>query len=76
MHLVAHQNECQMVTGNIMRIRTPQDAGVFGDVLGTTNEDRSLPRQCTCEPMLAELHEFAHMDGETYYGVPSFFLTK
>ena len=53
MYLIAHQNDCQMVVGSIMKIRTPESLRETweGDaVIGFENSDRNMPRQCTCEP--------------------------
>ena len=58
MYLIAHQNDCQMVVGSIMKIRTPESLRETweGDAaLGFRNSDTALPRQCTCEPNLIEL---------------------
>ena len=58
MKIVAHQDDCQMVTGNIVRFRTPKTLGQTHEpnvALGTKDEDRSMPRQCTCEPFTVDL---------------------
>ena len=51
MYLVAHQDDCQMVVGNVLKIRKQgtDEPGAVWSVDGT-EEDRKLPRQCTCEP--------------------------
>ena len=51
MYLIAHQDTCQMVVGNVLKIRKQGtvEPGVVWSVDGT-EEDRKLPRQCTCEP--------------------------
>ena len=51
MYLVAHQDTCQMVVGNVLKVRKPGTAepGAVWSVDGT-NYDARLPRQCTCEP--------------------------
>ena len=53
MNLVLHQDDCMMVVGYVMRIRTPEDAR-DGDVYGEVNENRAMPRTCTCEPTVVK----------------------
>ena len=50
MYLVTHQDDCQMVVGNVMRVRVNPGAG---EVPGPEDQDINLGRKCTCEP---ELH--------------------
>ena len=62
MYLVSHQDDCQMVVGNILKVRgwDTAEAGAVISVDGT-EEDRQLPRQCTCEPLTIKL---VRRDGE------------
>ena len=59
MYLVAHQDDCQMVVGNVLKVRKPGTAepGAVWSVDGT-DYDARLPRQCTCEPELAPYHVY------------------
>ena len=53
MYLIAHQNDCQMVVGNVLKIRTLESARESGEgnaAIGFEDSDRNMPRQCTCEP--------------------------
>ena len=54
--LLGHKNHCQMVVGNIIRLRTPDKAGE-GDRIGWSNEDLVMPRQCTCEPVRIDIEK-------------------
>ena len=52
MNLIVHQDNCQMVTGNIMRVRVCPGAG---EIPGAEDQDFNMGRMCTCEPQVVPL---------------------
>ena len=72
MYLVAHQDDCQMVVGNVLKVRKPGTAepGAVWSVDGT-DYDARLPRQCTCEPITVKLLSYDNWG--TNYVIPQDF---
>ena len=72
MYLIAHQDDCQMVVGNVLKIRTLESARESGEgdaVIGFVDSDRNMPRQCTCEPMTVKLVKHIPVDGNGDHNV-------
>ena len=70
MYLIAHQDTCQMVVGNVLKVRkagtSEPDAVVSVDDIDV---DMLLPRQCTCEPMTVKLVKHIPVDGNGDHNV-------
>ena len=65
MYLIAHQDTCQMVVGNVQEgvIQVRTDGSM------NTNATIRLPRQCTCEPMTVWLVKHIPVDGNGDHNV-------
>ena len=61
MYLVAHQNDCQMVVGNVKEVFVTNHKMI----LGMEKEMRVFPRQCTCEPQKINWEVLLRMIGGT-----------
>ena len=69
MYLVLHQDDCQMVVGNVLKVRAwgnPESGAIVS--LDGTEEDRQLPRQCTCEPKLVK---WLQSSGNSNWSLPA-----
>ena len=75
MYLVAHQDDCQMVTGNTHQGTYLVNMPVPGehDVVQTIEvASGSIQRVCNCEPLLVRLERRDGDDAKPHWRVPRF----